>query len=225
MTVGAASRSVRGRIGLVSIPLFQCYQALKAHPALATVYPEFLVLTHMIIRASAPLMTDVLRRVHDMPDDPLSQGLHAYVEKHRSEEEGHDEWVLDDLERLGLGREHVLRRMPPASVAAMVGAQYYWLRHHHPVAFLGYVAVLEGYPAPVEDIEEMAERSKLPRAAFSTWMKHATLDPHHRAEFDELIDSLPLTDEDITCICVSGMTTVRFATATFSRLVDEYDQS
>ncbi|MDP8937905.1 MAG: iron-containing redox enzyme family protein [Actinomycetota bacterium] len=221
MTVGAASGGVRGRIGLVSIPLFQTYQALRTHPRLATAYPEFLVRTHMVIRASVPLMHEVLRRVSEMPEDPLSEGLHAYVAKHLPEEEGHDEWVLDDLDRLGVGREQVLARMPPSSVAAMVGAQYYWVRHHHPVAFLGYVAVLEGYPAPAEDIDEMVERSGLPRAAFSTWMKHAALDLDHRREFDELLDSLPLSEEDITCICISGTTTARFANATFGPLVDD----
>ncbi len=222
MALGAASRNVRGRIGLVSVPLFQCYQALRSHPRLATVYPEFLVLTHMIIRASVPLMNEVLQRVSERPDDPLSSRLGEYVAKHLSEEEGHDEWVLDDLERLGLDRSHVLARMPPASVAALVGAQYYWLHHHHPVAFLGYVAVLEGYPAPAEDIEEMAERSRLPRAAFSTWIKHAALDPHHSREFDELLDTLPLSEEDVTCICVSGTTTARFATAALTQVIDEH---
>ena len=36
--------------------------------------------------------------------------------------------------------------MPPPSVAGLVGSQYYWILHHHPVAFLGYVALMEGYP-------------------------------------------------------------------------------
>ena len=33
-----------------------------------------------------------------------------------------------------------------ATAAALVGAQYYWIRHVHPVALLGYVMLLEGYP-------------------------------------------------------------------------------
>jgi hypothetical protein len=32
---------------------------------------------------------------------------------------------------------------PSANVAALVGAQYYWILHHHPVALLGYMATLE----------------------------------------------------------------------------------
>ena len=30
--------------------------------------------------------------------------------------------------------------MPSPAVAALVGSQYYWLLHHHPVALLGFVA-------------------------------------------------------------------------------------
>lgn len=219
------SASVRGRLGVVAPALFQTYQRLKGHPRLAAVYPEYLVLTHMIMRASVPLMTEVLRRVRETPGDPLSEGLETYFERHLVEEQGHDEWLLDDLQQLGVERDQVIGRMPPAAVAAMVGAQYYWVRHHHPVAFLGYVAVIEGYPAPSEDIDEMAARSGLPPAAFSTWLKHAALDPHHRREFDELLDTLPLGPDDVTCICVSGATTVRFATAAFAQLLDGYDRA
>ena len=39
-----------------------------------------------------------------------------------------------------------IARPPAPAVAALVGAQYYWVLHHHPVALLGYIGLLEGYP-------------------------------------------------------------------------------
>lgn len=213
---------MRNRIGLAVAPLLQTYERFKAHPHLEVLYPQYLVLTHMIIRASVPLMRAAIARVADMPGDPLASPLGAYLEEHVVEEEAHDEWVLDDLAELGFARRAVLDRMPPPMVAAMVGAQYYWILHHHPTALLGYVAVLEGYPATPGDIEEMIVRTGLPAAAFRTWSKHAGLDPHHNRELDELLDRLPLTPDDVTCICVSGMTTVRFAVAAFNELFQDY---
>ena len=214
------SERVRNRIGLATSPLLDVYQRLRVHPRLDALYPEYLVRTHMIIRASVPLMQVALERARALPHDPLASPLATYLDAHIGEEAAHDEWVLDDLAELGLDRSSVLASMPPPAVAAMVGAQYYWVAHHHPVALLGYIVVLEGYPARSEDIEEMIERSGLPSAAFRTWNKHADLDPHHNRDLDDLLDSLPLTSDDVSCICVSGMTTVRFAVAAFDELFE-----
>ena len=41
-----------------------------------------------------------------------------------------------------------LDRIPSPKVAAMVGAQYYWLRHYHPVSLLGHITAIEGYHPP-----------------------------------------------------------------------------
>jgi Iron-containing redox enzyme len=220
MTIRTNQQTIRNRIGLVVGPMTEAYERLKTHPQLESLYPEYLLLTHMIIRSSVPLLRDALNRLDEMPLDPLSDGLRSYFGKHILEEMGHDEWVLDDLSELGIDPTTVLERMPPPSVAAMVGSQYYWIRHYHPVAFLGYVAVLEGYPARIEDIEEMIVRTKLPPVAFRTWVKHAELDSHHRREFDSLVESLPLTPPQITCICLSGMNTVRYAIIAFNELFD-----
>lgn len=214
------SERVRNRIGLATRPLLDIYRRLKVHPRLDVLYPEYLVRTHMIIRASVPLMQVALEQARALPDDPVAIPLAAYLDAHIGEEAAHDEWVLDDLAELGLDRSFVLAQMPPPAVAAMVGAQYYWVAHHHPVALLGYIVVLEGYPARSEDIEEMIERSGLPSAAFQTWAKHADLDPNHNRDLDDLLDSLPLTTDEASCICVSGMTTVRFAVAAFGELFE-----
>ena len=64
---------------------------------------------------------------------------------------------------LGFAREDVLKRIPPPSAAALAGAQYYWIRHVHPVALLGFIAVLEGTPPDVAFFEATADRIGVPR--------------------------------------------------------------
>jgi hypothetical protein len=110
--------------------------------------------------------------------------------------------------------------MPSPSVAAMAGAQYYWIHHHHPICLLGYLAALEGKPAPAEQIRELAARSGLPPAAFRTWLEHAELDPDHAREFDRFLDDLAPDEPTFQAIALSAMTTIRFAAASFAELFE-----
>lgn len=143
-------------------------------------------------------------------DDPA--GLAAYLELHVDEELGHDETLLDDLALLGLECEDVLARMPSPAVASLVGAQYYWVLHHHPVAFLGYVGVMEGYPPTDELVELLLERTGFRREAFATFAEHGELDPGHRDHLDRTLDALPLTERHEEVIAASAIATVGLAT-------------
>ena len=178
-------------------------------PNLREIFPEFLFLTHCIIRASVPLMETAARAARSKgPDDAVASQLAHYFGHHVTEEAAHDEWLLDDMEVLGFKRNQVLARIPPAEVAEVVGAQYYWLHHTDPVALLGYVAVLEGDPPHEDELESAALRTGLPHDAFRTFISHAKLDPNHKQELDDFIDSLPLTDAQQNLVAVSALTTL-----------------
>ena len=90
----------------------------------------------------------------------------------------------------------------------MVGAQYYWVLHHHPVAMLGDMMVREGYPSGPEAVEELVARTGHPRAAFRTLERHSRLDQHHRDDLIEMMDGLPLREEHHTIMGVSALHTV-----------------
>ena len=59
----------------------------------------------------------------------------------------------------GQNRWSILTRPPSPTVAAAVGAQYYWILHYHPVALLGYVATLEGTLPTVELLDDLVDRT------------------------------------------------------------------
>jgi pyrroloquinoline quinone (PQQ) biosynthesis protein C len=169
-----------------------------------------LIAMHGYMRASVPGMQMALDECRRRErSDRLAAALIPYFEHHIKEEVGHDEWLLKDVQLLGVSREQVLQRMPSPAVAALVGARYYWMLHHHPIAEMGYIAVLEGYPPTIEAVELMAELTGLPRAAFRTIERHAHLDPHHRDELNEMLDALPLDDEHHTILGTSALHTVR----------------
>ena len=89
-------------------------------------------------------------------------------------------------------------------MASLVGAQYYWVLHHHPIALLGYIALLEGNPPSPDSIDDLQTRTGLPASAFRTMRLHATADPDHTEALDRFIDDLPLDDDQESLIAVSA---------------------
>jgi len=196
------------------------YDALVEDPRLPELWPEYLVQQHMIIRATVPLTRAALTRSLELSErEPLGAPLAAYLEEHIDEEVGHDETLLDDLELLGLDRANVLGRMPSPTVAALVGSQYYWILHYHPVAFLGFVALMEGFPPTPELIETLVARTGSPREAFRTYVEHGDLDPGHRDHLDRTIDSLPLTPEHESALGVSAIASAALVARALEELV------
>ena len=207
------SRRLRDKIRIARGELDAVANDLWCHPRLREIYPEFLFRNHSVIRSSVPLMKAAAERCEKMPgSDPVAEGLLAYFRKHIPEETGHDDWVLDDLETLGYRREEVLKRLPPPSAAALAGAQYYWIRHVHPIALLGFIAVLEGTPPDVAFFEGTADRIGVSRRAFSNLLLHGKLDPQHRDDLDRTLDSLPLTDAHHELMGVSAFQTISLLT-------------
>lgn len=193
MERGSNSARFRAKLRLLSGSTDEAYGRFWAQPDLATHYKAYLIQLHQFVRASVPLMEAAQARAAAMADaDPVCPPLAAYYEKHIDEERGHDLWILNDLEAAGVPRERVRRRVPSPRVASLVGAQYYWIAHHHPIALLSYIALFEE-PPPLDSIADVQARSGLPDAAFGFLREHGAIDPTHGDDFDRLLDDLPLT--------------------------------
>jgi hypothetical protein len=219
----APSEILRLKIGLVLPALVDASERVCTHPRVRELYPEYLITSHCIIRASVPLMEAGRERALALADDdPVAAALAPYYEHHIPEELDHDDWLLDDLEVLGRKRSEVLSRIPSTTVAELVGAQYYWMLHYHPVALLGYIAVLEGYPPTPELIDDLVASTGYERDAFRTLIAHAELDPGHSDELDELLDSLPLGAEQSGVVGLSAMTTVSLYARALDEVIEEH---
>jgi hypothetical protein len=192
------------------------------HPRVSELWPEYLVVQHQIIRATVPLTRAALEQARALDDAyPVAAPLAHYLELHVDEELGHDETLLDDLALLDRTRAAVLEQMPSPAVASLVGAQYYWVLHHHPVAVLGYIGVMEGYPPTDELVETLVERTGFPREAFRTFSEHGELDPGHRDHLDRTLDALPLTERHEHVIGAAAIATVALATRVLEELLQE----
>lgn len=216
------SQLLRTKIGFWLPELSEAGRRFVDHPGVRELYPEYLERMHWIVRASVPLMETARTRALEIAD-PVAATVAAYFEKHIDEEVGHDEWLLEDLEALGRDRAAVLVRPPSPTVAGVIGAQYYWILHFHPVALLGYTMLLEGYaPAPA-DVEDLMARTGYGPDSFRTMSGHAELDPDHADELAETIDSLPLSGEQSAVLGLSAMSTVHGLARVLDEMVDDWD--
>lgn len=204
----AHSHLLRQKVALLRPQLRAASARFWQQARLRDFFPEFLIATHQYVRASVPLLETAAETCAALAgSDPIAARLASYYSAHAAEERGHDQWLLEDLGHMGVAAGDVLRQVPPASVAALAGAQYFWIRHAHPVALLGYMTVLEQPPSE-KHLESVQRRTKLPAPAFRTLREHARLDHGHGAEMDALIDSLPLDREKIELVGLSAISTV-----------------
>ncbi|WSC96793.1 iron-containing redox enzyme family protein [Streptomyces sp. NBC_01754] len=184
-------------------------------------YRTYLCAMHTVVRASVPLMERARERALLLAargDDPVAGPLAAYLAGHIREEEGHDTWLLEDLRAAGARPGDALAPMPAPVVAALAGSQYYWIEHHHPVALLGYIAVLEGY-APADGLtSRIARLTGLPDAALRTVREHAALDTGHLDDLHAALDALPLTPRQEADVVISALHSLDALTRLFVRL-------
>lgn len=205
----ANSLRVRSSIALMERRLSRSAGRIWQSPDFRRVYPEYLTMLHTMVRASVPLMEEALVQAgRTSGGDPVHAKLVDYFRHHIVEETGHDEWILEDLEAIGVPRAQAVETVPRHAVAELVGAQYYYMRHYDPVCLLGYIATIEGYPPGEELARDCAERSGYPLEGFRTVRKHANLDPFHKSALDGFLDSLPLTGRQLVAVNSSAIRTM-----------------
>jgi hypothetical protein len=220
------SQRLRLKLNLALPELGLAGAGIHQHPQLREVLPRYLFTTHCMIRASVPLMQVAAERSRELADsDPVAQAIERYFTKHIREEMHHDDWLLEDLAVLGFDPAELVKQPPSAAVAAMVGSQYYWIKHYHPVALFGYIAVMEGYPPTEQQVDDLVARTGFPKAAFRTMLRHAKLDPGHRDDLDRALDALPLTPEQVSVVGVSALQTVHLGSQAVREVVERFEQA
>lgn len=111
--------------------------------------------------------------------------LRTYLEHHLSEEKDHAKWLADDLAEWNIDANEVpLIR----SAAELVGIQYYLIFHRSPNALLGYMAVLEGFPFPLQVLEQLEGIHG--KEVLRCLRYHAENDIEHRKELFRVIDKI-----------------------------------
>ncbi len=217
------SQTLKDKLALVLPLLGTARKRFHEHPRIGALYPDYLFVMYSIVRATVPVMQHALARCLELAaQDAIAEKMIPFLEKH-IREENHAHWVLEDAEVLGIPRAEMLRRTPPAAIAALVGSQYYWIDFAHPVALLGHIQVMEGYPPTSEQIDTLITRTGHPRSAFRSLERHGAIDAHHKDELCDVIDNLPLDRHHERLIGVNALASVELACEVITNMVDEFE--
>jgi hypothetical protein len=214
-----ASQRLRLKLDMAYPAVARATAAIWGEERVSELYPMYLTIWHGVVRSAVHLIDAAAVSARALaPEDEVAAALVAYFEHHGPEEAGHDVWLLEDLEVLGVDREAALARTPSPRVATLVGAQYYWLRHAHPVSLLGHMGVVEGFSPPIGFADRLQELTGHPREAFRAIRRHERLDIKHKRELYELIDRLPLTAEHEQLMGIAGLHTIQAAVDVFGEI-------
>jgi hypothetical protein len=157
--------------------------------------------------------------------DAVANALLGWLDRHISEEVDHDAWLLGDYARTGGDSVSLATSPGTPTVAAMVGSVYYWSLHAHPVAILGYCAVLEGIPPAGRLIDRLINRTGYPIDAFDTLRHHSDVDNNHSRHLFELIDGLPLTQGEEAIIGMTALQTADLLVAAADELLSSLSRA
>jgi len=150
-------------------------------------YRIFLHELYHIVWHFCPVMAAAASRCDDRYRE-----LRSDLYERLSDEQGHEEWVLEDLEAVG-GDVRSARALSPASepTQALIGYNYYCAEHLNPCSVLGMVYALEVvssvYGGKVADSIARAQGREVNQGGFKFLSSHATMDVDHMAQLSRLM--------------------------------------
>lgn len=168
-----ASRTAAGREYLTSAPIIR--RALAGQIG-RDEYIAFLTQAFHHVRHTVPLMMAVGSRLPSRLDWLRKEIIH-YTE----EEEGHEQWILNDIAAAGGDASAVERGSPSTATDAMVAYAYDTAMRRNPAGFFGMVFVLEGASIALAcDAADRIQASlQLPNKAMTYLRSHGQLDQQH----------------------------------------------
>jgi heme oxygenase-like protein len=195
--------TLRQVVGVVTPQLSAAARQMwRAEPALPR-YRTWLCVSHDLVRATAPLLAEAITACVHLGERELAEYFAAQL----TDEFGHDRWVEEDWVAAGGDPAQLQERVPHPAAARLAGTQYYWIRHAHPIALAGHIAVLEWHPPRPDLVGELMRRTGLDAAAFRTIARHAELDAAHGRRLDKLLAHAPLTGIQQRLLTTSAITT------------------
>jgi pyrroloquinoline quinone (PQQ) biosynthesis protein C len=189
-------------------------RAFETHPAVLDAvangmpverYRRFLLELYHVVWHFNPVCAAAASR---MPDTHRQIRYHLY--EHMQEESGHEEWVLNDLDAVGVSPEATRAHPPEVHTLALSGYNYWAAERRHPCSVLGMIYALEVIASVYGGPFSSAIRESLflqDDRGVSFVSSHATMDAEHMAELRIVLNTLR---DDEARNAVIESTTVNF---------------
>ena len=150
--------------------------------------------------------------------DDRFQPVRHFLYEHMHEETGHEDWVLNDLQAIGVAPEATRAHTPSAHTLALNGYNYWAADRRHPCSVLGMLYALEVIASVYGGPFASAIREALfleGQQGVSFIDSHATMDAQHMAELRTLMNRI---HEDDALAAVVESTRVNFHH--FTRIIE-----
>jgi pyrroloquinoline quinone (PQQ) biosynthesis protein C len=124
--------------------------------------------------------------------------LRAAVAQYIAEEQGHEAWILDDLQACNDDADTARRAAPAPATELLVAYVYDYIARVNPVGMLGMVHVLEGTSSALATraAQSIARALALPATAFRYLSSHGSLDQEHVRFFEQTVNALEPADQE-----------------------------
>ncbi len=195
-----AAATASEREFLVAAPLIQ--DALGARLSRER-YVAYLTQAYHHVRHTVPLL---MATGGLLPD--RHAGLRAQILHYLDEEQGHEQWILNDIEACGSDPAAAAASAPNPETDAMIAYAYDTVMRRNPVGFFGMVFVLEGTSVALalRAADALQRSLGLPDAAFTYLRSHGSLDQEHVQHLAGILEGLrDPADRDAVRQCAAAM--------------------
>lgn len=141
------------------------------------------------VKHTCPLLSLAASRCDGSGDAAYKTALKAYID----DEQGHDAWILEDIEALGGDRGRIAAGMARLPCQLMVAYAYYAINQISPYSLLGMIHVLEGMSVALAEQAATAIRRRLSPSTVSGFRyltSHGQLDQNHVAFFETTVNGI-----------------------------------
>jgi pyrroloquinoline quinone (PQQ) biosynthesis protein C len=151
-------------------------------------YRRLLIELYHVVWHFNPVCAAAASRVADD-----QRAIRYFLYEHMHEESGHEEWVLNDLEVVGLARASVQASIPSVFTTTLCGYNYWSADRRHPCSVLGMMYALEViasvYGGPFASAIKESLLLQDDRGV-SFISSHATMDTEHMVHLRYILNTL-----------------------------------
>lgn len=167
-------------------------------------YRKFLLELYHIVWHFNPVCAAAASRIGDS-----HKAVRYFLYEHMHEEKGHEQWVMNDLEVVGVTPKDALAYQPSRLILAFIGYNYWAADRKHPLSVLGMVYALEVVASVYGGPMTAAIKESLLLEAdrgISFVSSHAELDAQHMAQLRVVLNGVHDDDAKqaiVESVCVN----------------------
>ena len=151
-------------------------------------YRKLLLELYHVVWHFNPVCAAAASRIPD-----AQRQVRYFLYEHMHEESGHEEWVMNDLEAVGVGHADTRGHQPSVHTLALTGYNYFAADRRHPCSVLGMMYTLEVIASVYGGAFSSAIRESLlleGDRGVSFISSHAEMDAEHMIELRKILNTV-----------------------------------